>query len=192
MTESKRRTDAFDSTLTDDQRWKLYDHLQASPWYEAAAWASKEFGIDPPGKNALYGFARFMRRRESERRIADALAAKKDMARSMSVVGDMDPELAHAWQQLAMESVLKGDPDAGKRYLDMAMELRKSALEKEKLHLKKDAENRAREALGLEREKFAEQQRKNADARKALEQVKTAGGITEDTLKKIEEALNLL
>jgi hypothetical protein len=189
---AKRRTDAFDAVLTDEQRWALFDQGKRLPWYGAAAWAHKELGIDPPGKTAFYDFMAYMRSEDSERRIAQALAAKNDMGRAMREIGDMDPELAHAWQQMALESALNGDPDAARRYLDMAMELRKSALEGEKLRLKQEAEIRARQSLELEREKFADLQRRNDAAKAKLEQVKAKGGIDEETLRKIEEAVGLL
>lgn len=192
MTDRKTRTDAFEADLSEDQRWKLYDAFRALPWYKAAEMAEKEFGIEAPGKSAMYRFARAMREKESERRIADALAAKEEIHRSMDAVGGVDPELMHAWEQLALESALKGDPEAGKRYQQLAMEIREAGMEAEKLRLKQEAEKRAQDGLALEREKFAEQQRKNEQARASLEQVKAKGGIDEETLRKIEEAVNLL
>lgn len=192
MTDRKTRLDAFEQDLSDSQRWELYDRFRTSPWYQAAAWAAKEFGIEAPGKTAMYRFAKAMREKESERRIADALAAKEEIHRSMEAVGGIDPELAHAWEQLALESAIKGDPEAGKRYQQLAMEIRAAGLEQEKLRLKQEAEKRAQESLALERAKFEEQQRKNEQARASLEQVKAKGGIDEETLRKIEEAVNLL
>ncbi len=190
--EKKTRVDAFEAALTESQQWELYDRFRAAPWYEAAQFAAESYGIPAPSKSAMYRFAAAMREAESERRIRQALEAKAEIGRSMEAVGGVDPELAHAWEQLALESALRGDPDAGKRYQALAMEIRAAAVEAEKLDLKKQAEERARAGLDLERAKFAEQQRKNEQARKALEGVKAKGGIDEETLRKIEEAVNLL
>lgn len=191
-TDKKTRVDAFEAALTEAQRWELYDVFRASPWYEAAKHAAESFGIEAPSKSAMYRFAAAMRTAESERRIVQALEAKAEIGRSMEQVGGVDAELAHAWEQLALESALRGDPEAGKRYQTLAMEIRAAGIEAEKLRLKQEAESRARESLSLEREKFEEQRRKNEQAREALETVKAKGGIDEETLRKIEEAVNLL
>ena len=191
MSDRKRRSDAFDADFTPEQRSLLFDLMKVQPWYEVASECEEKFGVKP-GKTALYQFVREMRESESERRIADALAHQAMMRRSVEQVGDMDDEMAAGWEQLSLESSLNGDLETATKYLALAEKLRARALERAKLDLKTEASALAREALGLEKEKFAELQRKNADARKSLEAVVAKGGIEESTLRSIEEAINLL
>ncbi len=191
MTDRKRRSDAFDADLTPEQRSRVYDLMKVSPWYDVADHCEKELGIRP-GKTALYNFVRDMRESESERRIADALAHQAAIRRSVQQIGDMDAEMAAGWEQLALESSLNGDLESATKYLGLAEKLRARALERARLELKTEAAVLARESLDLEKQKFAELQRKNAEARKSLEAVVAKGGIDETTLRNIEEAINLL
>lgn len=151
---SKRRIDAWDSALTEQQRWAAYDRVKRFKWFEVAAWIHDEFEIDPPSRAALYRFASEMRDQESAHRIESALSVKDDVRRQMAQVGDMDAELQYAYEQLAMESAMRGDEKAGIRYLDMATRYSQGKLERAKLDLKREAEARAQEALALDKKRF--------------------------------------
>jgi hypothetical protein len=188
----KRRIDAFDAGLTEEQRWQLYDRMQRFAWYDVAAWAAEQFKIPAPSRAGLYRFTAAMRERESAHRIETALSVRENVRRQMDAVGDMDGELEFAWEQLAMESAMKGDADAGLRYLAMSMKLRESALERDKLSIKREAEARAQASLALDREKFEDQKRRCEKARAELHAVVAQGGLDAETIAKIEEAAGLL
>lgn len=187
-----RRIDSWEQPLTEEQRWRVYEQLRRFPWYEVAKAVAEEFGIKAPARSSLYRFRAHMAQLESAHRIEQALSVKENVQREMSAVGDMDGQLEFAWTQQAMESAMRGDPDAGARFLAMAMKLRSSALEREKLRLKQEAEIREREALALMREKFEDQRARNAAAREKLTAVAAKGGIAPETLAQIEEAVSLL
>ena len=187
-----RRIDSWEQPLSEEQRWRVYEQLRRFPWYEVAKAIAEEHGIAAPSRSALYRFRAHMATQESAHRIEQALSVKQNVKREMDAVGDMDGELEFAWTQQAMESAMRGDPDAGARFLAMAMKLRSSALEREKINLKREAENRERDALSLMREKFEAQERRNASAREKLAAVASKGGIAPETLAQIEEAVSLL
>lgn len=149
-----RRTDAWEAALTEAQKWQVYDRLCKFPWYEVAKFVAKEFKVAEPSRSSMYRFKTYMRDHESEHRIEQALSVKSNVRKQMVAIGDMDNELEFAWEQLAMESAMKNDLEAGQRYLAMAMKLRDSALEREKLKLKKQAEERAAQELTLQKKKF--------------------------------------
>lgn len=62
----------------------------------------------------------------------------------------------------------------------------------EKLDLQRRNADQRDEALRLERDKFEEQKRRNAEARNKLEAVARDGGLSPETLREIEEAAKLL
>jgi hypothetical protein len=190
----KPRADRWDAALSEAQRWAIYERSRRFPWPDMTTWIEEEHHITV-SRNAYYRWQREMRTEESAHRIETALSVKENVRREMDAVGDMDQELEFAWEQLAMESALKGDEEAGMRYLAMSMKLRESALERAKLQIKKDAEARSSESLRLEREKFEDQKCRNAEAKAALAGVAgaaRAGGVDEATIAEIERAAKLL
>jgi hypothetical protein len=191
-TDRKARIDRWDAELTEEQRWQAYDRFRRFPWSDVRDWVAAEFHVPQPSRSALYEWARDMRERESEHRITEALSVKANVQRQMAAVGDMDGELQFSWEQLAMESSMRGDHEAGVRYLAMAMKLRESALEREKLRLKQDAEQRAQAKLDLDREKFETAERRLEATRAAVKQLDQAGGLTPEGRAIIEKAMAIL
>ena len=133
-----------------------------------------------------------MRQQESSHRIEQSLSVRENVRREMAAVGDMDDELQFAWQQLAMESALKGDGQAGVRYLAMAMKIRESAFAQWKLRLMEQAEARAKEKLGLDREKFEATERRMQAARDTVARLNESGGLTPEARAEIEKAMGVL
>lgn len=62
----------------------------------------------------------------------------------------------------------------------------------EKLELLRRSADQRDDILQLDREKFEEQRRRNAEARKTLEGVVRDGGLSPETLAKMEQAVKLL
>ena len=164
-----RRTDAFEAKLTEEQRWQVYDRLVRFPWYDVRPWIAEQFFVDPPSRSALYSFKSNMSDQQSAHRIEEALSNRENLRREMNKLGDMDPELQHAWLQLAQESTLKGDPKAGERYLKMARALRQDATTKLELQLKQQAEARAASELDIMKRKLELQEQKIAEAQRVIE-----------------------
>jgi hypothetical protein len=190
--DGKPRIDAFDASLTEDQRWETYAKMKRFPHGQVAEWAAAEYGIEPPSKSALYRFAARMRGEESAHRIEQALAVKADVERTMEQVGDMDAELQYAWTQMAMQSALAGDAEAGQRYLAMAMKLRESATETAKLALKGRALERAEAQLALMREKWEASEARLRAASDALKRAHDSGGLSAEARAEIEKAMGIL
>lgn len=170
MTSDIRRADAWEAQLTEEQRWAVYAKLQKYAWQIVQPWIIEEFHIDPPGRTALYAFKNNMAALESSHRIEQALKNRELLRREMNQIGDIDPELQHAWLQLAEESTRRGDPKAGERYLKMARALRQDATTKLELELKQQAEARAKSELDIMQRKLELQEQKIADAQRVLEE----------------------
>ena len=73
----KTRVDAWDATLSEEQRWRAYAQMQRAPWYEVSEWVAAEFGIEAPSRSALYRWAARMRKMASARRLEQAVQAHK-------------------------------------------------------------------------------------------------------------------
>jgi len=166
VAERKTRTDAWESELSEEEQWQVYDRLRSFPVGQVQEWVKEQHGVDA-SRSSMYRFAARMRERESEHRIETALSVKENVRRQMQQVGDMDEELQYAYEQLAMESAMRGDEQAGIRYLSMATRYSEGRIEREKLRLKQEAEARAKEELALAREKFEAAERRAAQADEA-------------------------
>jgi hypothetical protein len=169
MTDTIRRADSWEAQLTEEQRWQIYGQLKKFAWHIVQPWIVEQFKVNPPGRTALYAFKKNMAALESAHRIEEALSNRDTLHREMEQIGDMDPELQHAWLQLAQESTLKGDPKAGERYLKMARSLRADATKRLELQLKQQAEARAASELDIMKRKLELQEQKIADAQRVLE-----------------------
>ena len=154
MTDRKRRSDAFDASLSESERAAVYAAMKVS-WVEAQKLCADTFDLSV-GKSALYEFARDYRESESERRIQDALAFQVQTRRAVDQIGDMDAEMAAGWEQLALEASLSDNVELAEQYLGLAEKLHSRALERAKLDLKILAEERSREDLELAKKQFQE------------------------------------
>lgn len=76
--------------------------------------------------------------------------------------------------------------------IDQLVPALRAIVDAEKLDLQRRTADQRDEQIRLEREKFEEQKRRNAEAKQTLESVAKTGGLSEETLKRIEEAVKLL
>ena len=191
-TAPKARIDAWDAGLTDQQRWDAYDRMRRSPWQKVSQWAADEFGVEPPSRSALYRFAERLRRLESAHRLECALAAREEAGALVAAETD-DGTLVAAYKTLAQDLALKGDAKTAETYTRMALQLADSARRRAELDLKDRAQRTRDEQLRLAREKFEAAERRIAAVQEAVKSAKaTGGGLSEETLRKIEEAAGLL
>ena len=110
----KRRLDAWDSTLTDAQRWEAYEKSKSVTWFAFAQWLAEEYGLSV-GKTAIYDWQAWMRRQEGAHRLERAIAARQEL-KGLSDYAALDARTADAYLALANDAILSGDPDrAAKR-----------------------------------------------------------------------------
>ena len=189
------RSDSWYATIDEQQLWQLYSIAQrGAKWFEVAKVAKEELGLDVnPSRSGYYRWLDFMREQESERRLASARIAALEADDIAKGVGLKDETAIKAYKSLAAEVSLKtGDPKKGGQFLRMAMDLVDRQLHAAEVELKtKDLARKDEELkIALKKLEMLETQQKNV--KDAVTAARTGGGLTEETLKKIEEAAGLL
>ena len=189
---SKPRSDAWDADLDEAQRWQAYAQFRRSPWYEVSAWIAEQFGGAAPSRSALYRWAKRMREDESAHRIEQAITARDEIGTLAATVA-ADAALIDAYKTLAADLALKGDAADAVKFTMMAIELANGQTKKAELELKARAQETKDAQLRLAREKFEAAEHRLKAVRDALAAPKNAdGGLSAETLRKIEEAAGLL
>ncbi|MBR2066322.1 MAG: hypothetical protein IJ983_04465 [Kiritimatiellae bacterium] len=190
---SKLRTDSWASALTEEQGWQLYYKSRALRWNEAADWAVKEFGVDAPSRTAFYSWLGRMRAEESAHRLEQAATAAAEAAALAKTQTSDEAQIA-AYKAMATELALRtGSADEAAKFVNMAAALSERRLRAQELKLKARAQQTKDETLRLAREKFEAAERRLAAVQDAVKSAKTSGGgLTPETLRKIEEAAGLL
>ena len=180
---SKLRTDSWASALTEEQGWQLYYKSRAMRWNEAADWAVKEFGIDPPSRTAFYAWAGRMRAEESAHRLEQAATAAAEAAALAKTQTSDEAQIA-AYKAMATELALRtGSADEAAKFVNMAAALSERRLRARELDIKARAQATKDEQLKLAREKFEA-------AEKRLERVAEVTGdlklTPEEKLKELD------
>ena len=190
---SKLRTDSWASALTEEQGWALYYKARGLRWNEAADWAVKEFGVDAPSRTAFYAWLGRMRKEESAHRLEQAATAAAEAAALAKKTAN-DDALIGAYKAMAAELALRtGSAGEAGKFVQMAGALADRRLRAEELKLKARAQETKDEQLKLAREKFEAAEKRIAAVQAAVKSAKASGGgLTPETLKKIEEAAGLL
>ena len=193
MNSPKARSDAWDATLTDAQRWQAYDQFRQVPWYSMSAWVAEQFAIPAPSRSALYRWAARMRQDESARRVEQAVTARDEVGTLAKKAGQTDDALIEAYKTMAADIALRtGDSKEAERLTNMALNIGAAVAKRTELELKARAQQTKDETLRLAREKFEAAERRLAAVRDAVADAKGKGGLTEESLRKIEEAAKLL
>lgn len=175
----KTRTDAWETPLSEEQRWAVYGRMKEHPWHEAMAWAAKEYGVEAPSRQGAYNFADRMRKLEGARRVELALTARSEAGELAALAAPDDQAMIDAYKSLAADMALRcNDSETALTYTKMALAIGEQRLK--------------RQALELSREKFEAAERRLEAVREAVGQAKSEGGLTPETLKKIEQAAGLL
>ena len=190
----KLRTDSWAAGLSEDQQWQIYYKSRALKWNEAAAWAVKEFGLErPPSRTGFYEWAAHMREEESAHRLGQAATAAAEAA-ALAKTQAKDDALIGAYKAMAAELALRtGSAKEAQRFVEMAMSLRDRDQKERELKLKTAAQETKDAQLKLAREKFEAAEKRLKAVQDAVKSAKaTGGGLSEETLKKIEEAAGLL
>lgn len=135
-----------------------------SPAYKA--WLTEESRVDRDREAA-----------EQSMRLADSLGGSASDKLKSILAGKLYPLLAGI-----------GNPEE----IAAIVPAVRAVTDAEKLDLQRRNADRLDDALRLERDKFEEQKRRNAEARNKLETVAREGGLSPETLQQIEEAAKLL
>lgn len=187
------RADSWAASLTPEQSWLLYNKSLRCKWELAAAWAVKEFGLEKaPSRTAFYAWRNAMHDEEHEHRMEQAAMAAADAA-ALGEKVTKDEALIAAFKAIATEVALQtGDGKTTKAFIESAVKIQEKILETKELVLKERAQATKEADLSLAREKFEAAEKRLSAVQDAVKSAKTKGGLTEETLKKIEEAAGLL
>ena len=190
---SKLRTDSWASALTEEQGWALYYKARGLRWNEAADWAVKEYGVEAPSRTAFYAWLAHMRAEESAHRLEQAATAAAEAAALAKTQTSDEAQIA-AYKAMATELALRtGSADEAAKFVNMAAALSERRLRARELDIKARAQQTKDEQLKLAREKFEAAEKRLAAVQDAVKSAKTSGGgLTPETLRKIEEAAGLL
>lgn len=190
---SKLRTDSWASSLTEEQSWQLYYKSRALKWNEAADWAVKEFGVDAPSRTAFYAWLGRMRKEESAHRLEQAATAAAEAA-ALAKTQAKDDALIGAYKAMAAELALRtGSAKEAEKFVNMAATLADRRLRAEELKLKAAAQGTKDEQLKLAREKFEAAEKRLSAVQEAVKAARaTDGGLSEEALAKIEQAVGML
>jgi hypothetical protein len=191
---AKVRTDSWASSLSEEQSWALYSKARRCQWQEAAAWAVKEFGLEKgPSRTAFYAWMTAMREEEHEHRMGQAAIAAAEAA-ALGGRCTKDEALIQAFKALATDVALTtGDAKSASAFVNSAMAIKDRLQKEQELALKSAAQSTKDEQLKLAREKFEAAEKRLKAVQNAVKSAKaTGGGLSEETLKKIEEAAGLL
>ncbi len=190
----KIRSDAWYAALSEDRCWALYETVRHMNFVEALDVIEKNYPDLPlPKRTAWYKFLETMREADQERRIERAAQSASEATKFASCAGVADAHLIETYKTLGADIALRtGDSQAAERFTHMAMAIADRALKSKELALKVRAQETKDEQLRLAREKFEAAEKRLNAVKDAVATAKTAGGLTEETLKKIEEAAGLL
>ena len=177
---AKVRIDRWDAALDETTRWKAYEAFTRCRHAAFLVWCNEQIPDTAlPSRTALYAWAATMRQQEMARRLADAHTAQIEAGQIAEAGGVDDETLSMALKSLATDFVLrKGNIADATALIKSAVSLRESG-------------TRA-EALRLLREKFEASERRLEAVQEAVGQANAEGGLTAETLKKIEQAVGLL
>lgn len=188
---SKPRSDSWDATLTEEQRWKAYDLFRKSPWYAVAKWAEAEFNIQQPSRSSLYRWAERMRKDESAHRIEQSIQAREEVG-ALANTTATDAKLVDAYKSLATDLALKGNAQDAIRFTTMAIQIASQSTKQQELDLKKQSQQTKDEALKLAREKFEAAEARLQQTAKMLKDLNQTGALTTEAREQIERAMGLL
>ena len=200
---TKTRSDAWGEDLPEETRWEIYGftkppregddesrpHLKS---YEDAREHAAARGIPPPSRAGWYRF--LARRRYAAQlrlayRVQGAGETATDLAREAGIT---DATAAEAFRALSVNAAMDGDDKGAALYATAAAKFRVVTLKSSEITLRERAQTVKEEELRLAREKFEAAEKRLNAVQDAVAAARNKGGLTEETLKRIEEAAGLL
>lgn len=169
---AKTRIDAWWSALKPQQQEEVYRKSFSSPHGVVRAWIAQEFGVRQPSKTAYYNFLEAYAEEWSASSPVRAGVAVKLVQRLAEKAKVDDESFVASLKALAAEAQMTGgDTAAADKLLRLAVALRRSALDAEKLR--------------LDRDRFDAAERREAAARGALSDGKLTPQERESRLREI-------
>lgn len=197
-----RRIDAWESRLTDEQQRELYRWTQTPldkgdgdlrrPSFDECMAHLDELGLDRPSRGAWFRFKAAMQKMLREE-LLYSVSASAESAKDLKEMTPADYALAaDTFTNLAIDASMKGNDKAVAIYSGAARHYREMMQQDKKLDLQSRAQATKEDQLRLAREKFEAAEKRLNAVQDAVAAARNKGGLTEETLKKIEEAAGLL
>lgn len=189
------RSDSWYAEVPEEELAKLYSMARrGAQWFEVVKAANDELGLNVhPSRSAYYRWMDWMREQDSERRLAQARIAALEADQLAKGVGLNDDTAIMAYKSLAAEMALKtGNAKEAGHFMRMATDLIDRQLHAKEIDLKTQDLARKEEELKIALKKLEMLEKKEAAVKDAVTAARTGGGLTEETLKRIEEAAGLL
>lgn len=193
MTTRKTHSNAWGEELPEELRWRLYDELGARSFGEEVMSAVAKAGAEVPSRAGWYRFLARMRKADAERRIAKIAQSVAEAQKVADKHGVKAAVLVETLKTLAVDRAMTGDDKGATAFASAAASIWDRAQREREIELKQAAQTTRDEQLKLAREKFEAAERRLAAVQAAVKSAKASGGgLTPETLKKIEEAAGLL
>ena len=206
---TKLRTDAWEAALDEGTQHELY--RLTKPRTEAECKEGRPYlrdferdvlpylslrGIVAPGRSSWYRFLGRMREEESAQTVISVETSKR-IARGIQAAKVDAGLAADMLTSLAVDEAAKPSEARNEKVMQIfasaAAMFRAAEQRDRELNLKADKGRRDAEALKLAREKFEAAEKRLDAVKDAVKSAKaTGGGLSEETLRKIEEAAGLL
>jgi len=144
----------------------------------AKAVAKSELKLDLPSHATFYRFLERMREEDAALRLAKATQVSREVASIARTADIADNDLISSLQSLGAEAALNGNVKDATRLVMMACDIARKTAKSEELR--------------IANEKLKMLQEEKSALKKVVDGAKKKGGITAETLRKIEEAAGLL
>ena len=189
----KTHSNAWGESLPEELRWRLYDELGSGTFGEATMAAIVKAGATLPTRAGWYRFLARMRQADAARRIEKVAQSVAEAQSIADRHGIKSAILVETLKTLAVDRAMTGDDAAAQRFAAAAAGIWDRAQKERELELKAARQKTAEEQLKLAREKFEAAEKRLAAVQEAVKTAKAnGGGLTDETLRKIEEAAGLL
>ena len=193
MTTRKTHSNAWGEELPEELRWRLYDELGTRSFGEEVMSAVAKAGAEVPSRAGWYRFLARMRKADAERRIAKIAQSVAEAQKVADKHGVKAAVLVETLKTLAVDRAMTGDDKGATAFASAAASIWDRAQREREIELKQAAQTTRDEQLKLAREKFEAAEKRIAAVQAAVKSAKASGGgLTPETLKKIEEAAGLL
>ena len=186
----KPRPDSNQTRLTAEDSERLLEACRSMGYRDAATWAKDNLDL----KTTPASLCRWYRRQTADLttgRLRAAIKASEDFDAELDS-RNLDARAANALRSMLWEAMQSGEVEAIDRLGKLVLEYVKAEGKAADLDLRRERITQQEETLKLAREKFEAAERRLATVKDELAKARTSGGITPETLKRIEEAAGLL
>ncbi len=201
----KIRSDAWGEQYADELKWELFElskpptdeeRESGRPWLKDylkdVVPYCERMRLEAPSRPGWYRFLGRMRCKERIR-LVEQVASSARTAGAVARAGVDDLTAAETFKGLSIDAAMEGDAERSAFYARASAVFAERAAKSAEMQLKERAQGTKEAQLKLAREKFEAAEKRLAAVREACEGAKAApGGLTPETLRKIEEAAGLL